>query len=160
MDYQNIGQLTIEATQATQATQKDHNKSVQDSCPISTSTLSPKIEATFEYRSHLSSAIRTKYPDRCPIIVEISKGGNLHKRNIRLTKNKFLTSHDSTLAQFVYTFKKGKFLDRLDEQEAIFFFFDDNTIPSNSTLMGDLYKTYQEDDGFLYVKVDTENTFG
>ena len=131
-----------------------------ETTPISTSTISPKIAATFAYRSRLGSAIRKKHPNRIPIIVELNNGGNLSKRKIRLNKNKFIVPAEYTLGHFICNFKRGKFLNGLDEQEAIFFFFGGDKISSNSKLMGDLFEMYKEDDGFLYAKVDCESTFG
>ncbi len=128
--------------------------------PISTSTVSPKIATTFEYRRQLGDAIRLKHPDRFPLIVEINNAGNLVKRKIKIKQHKFLVSKEATVGTFISTYKHGNFLDGIGKDEALFFFFGKNTICPNTQLMGDLYETYKEDDGFLYCKVDIESTFG
>lgn len=128
--------------------------------PISTSTVSPKIATTFEYRQRLGNIIISKHPDRIPIIVEIQKAGNLAKQNVKLTKTKFLVSNRSTVGHFISGFKNGHFLNGLNSNEGLYFFFGDGKLASNSMLMENLYKQSKEDDGFLYCYVDTESTFG
>ena len=128
--------------------------------PISTSKVSPKIATTFEYRRKLADAILSKHPDRFPLIVEINNAGNLARRKIKIKQHKFLVPNDATVGSFISTFTRGNFLDGIGEHEAIFFFFGHGNICPITKLMGDLYKTYQEDDGFLYCKVDIESTFG
>jgi GABA(A) receptor-associated protein len=128
--------------------------------PLSNSKVSPKIATSFEYRCKLGDAIRAKHPDRFPMIVEINHAGNLAKRKVELTKSKFLVPHDATAGSFMTIFKHGHFLTGLDSHEAIYFFFGDRHLVTNSSYMGELYDQYKEDDGFLYSKVDVESSFG
>ena len=128
--------------------------------PISTSKVSPKIATTFEYRRQLADAIRSRHPNRFPLLVEINNAGNLAKRKPKIKQHKFLVPSETTVGTFISTFKHGNFLDGIGEDEALFFFFGKNTISPNAKLMGELYEMYKEDDGFLYCKVDIENTFG
>ena len=44
--------------------------------------------------------------------------------------------------------------------EMALFIFVNNTIPSSSTLMSNLYSQYKDPDGFLYLTYSGENTFG
>ncbi len=38
--------------------------------------------------------------------------------------------------------------------------FINNTLPTTSTIMNDLYKIHKESDLFLYIFISEENTFG
>ena len=99
-----------------------------------------------------SSKIIERYPDRIPIIVEKDK-----KSKIRdIDKNKFLVPNDMTLGQFMYVVRKRI---KLDPTEALFFFVN-NILCNNTQTLGEIYKTYKDKDGFLYILYTSENTFG
>ncbi|RWS08332.1 GABA receptor type A-associated protein-like protein [Dinothrombium tinctorium] len=48
---------------------------------------------------------------------------------------------------------------KLDARKAIYLFVN-KTLPQSSSLMGEIYCQYHEEDGFLYVLFSGENTFG
>ena len=49
----------------------------------------------------------------------------------------------------------------MKETQGVFFFIDNILLSvSSSTLIGELYNTYRDKDGFLYITYDVENTFG
>ena len=99
-----------------------------------------------------SSKIIERYPDRIPIIVEKDK-----KSKIRdIDKNKFLVPNDMTLGQFMYVVRKRI---KLDSTEALFFFVN-NVLCNNTQTLDEIYKTYKDKDGFLYILYTSENTFG
>ena len=60
------------------------------------------------------------------------------------------------LSQFIYTVRKRI---KLDAAKALFFFID-NTVPTNSAPIGELYNLHKDKDGFLYIVYNSENTFG
>ena len=107
---------------------------------------------TFDKRSSESSKIRTKYPDRIPIICERGSNSEIQK----LDKSKYLVPADLTLGQFVYIIRKRI---KLNAEQAIFLFVDDK-IPPTSALISSLYHQHKDEDGFMYVKYCGENTFG
>ena len=99
-----------------------------------------------------SSKIIERYPDRIPIIVEKDKKCKIKD----IDKNKFLVPNDMTLGQFIYVVRKRI---KLDPTEALFFFVN-NILCNNTQTLGEIYKTYKDKDGFLYILYTSENTFG
>lgn len=102
-------------------------------------------------RKEQSMKIRSKYPDRVPIIVETTKESKLV-----LDKDKYLVPNDLTVGQFIFVIRKRL---QLSPTTAIFLFVN-NTMPSSSNLMSNIYEQEKDKDGFLYVIVAGENTFG
>jgi GABA(A) receptor-associated protein len=102
-------------------------------------------------RKDQSIKIRTKYPDRVPIIVEVIKDSNLN-----LDKEKYLVPNDLTIGQFIFVIRKRM---KINPTKAIFLFVNNNMPPSNA-LISIVYDEHKDNDGFLYIKVTSENTFG
>lgn len=101
-----------------------------------------------------STNIRSKYPNRIPIICERSPG---QKSNIPyIDKNKYLVPKELTVGQFLYIIRSKM---KLDSSIAIFLFVG-NVLPSSSTELGDLDQEYRDEDGFLYTKYAGESSFG
>ena len=111
-----------------------------------------KTEKSFEDRLLESTKIMEKYPDKLPIIVSKCSNSNLND----IDKNKYLVSNDMILSQFIYTIRKRI---KLESSEALFFFIN-NSIPKNSSPIGELYNLHKDKDGFLYITYNSENTFG
>lgn len=105
---------------------------------------------TFEKRVFESSKIRERYPKRVPIVVEANS------QLPQLDKNKYLVPHDFTVGQFVYILRKRM---KLDAEKALFLFVD-NVLPTTSAHLFALYNEKRDRDGFLYIKVAGENTYG
>ena len=99
-----------------------------------------------------SSKILEKYPDRIPIIIEKDKKCKL--KNI--DKNKYLVPKDMTMGQFIYVIRKRI---KLNPTEALFV-FTNNILCNNTLLLSEMYNTYKDKDGFLYITYSGENTFG
>ena len=99
-----------------------------------------------------SSKIIERYPDRIPIIVEKNKKSKIKD----IDKNKFLVPNDMTMGQFMYVIRKRI---KLDSKEALFFFVN-NSLCNNTLSLSEVYKTYKDKDGFLYIVYTSENTFG
>ena len=98
-----------------------------------------------------SKRIIDKYPDKIPIIVETND-----KDLPPLLKNKYLVPKDLTFGQFIYVIR-GKL--NLPPEKALFLFVN-NTIPSTSNLIETVYDKQKDKDNFLYISVNSENTFG
>ena len=111
-----------------------------------------KKEHDIETRKAESQKIRTKYPDRVPIIVE--KEGNSDIAEI--DKKKYLVPSDLTVGQFIYVIRKRI---KLDSEKAIFVFVK-SVLPPSSALVTNIYTEYKDADGFLYLTYSGENTFG
>jgi len=118
----------------------------------------PRKSSEFETQHPLdkrlneSQRILLKYPDRIPIIAELQK----ETPGFRLDKKKYLVPHDLTVGQFVYILRKRI---KLEAESAIYLFIN-NTLPPASSLLSQLYKEHKNQDGFLYITVTQEATFG
>lgn len=97
--------------------------------------------------------MRTKFPTCVPIIVERSSA---RSGVPTIDKNKFLVPGDLTVGQFMHVLRKRMTL----KPEVALFVFVDDTLPSSSALMSEVYKFHKSDDDFLYVVYTGEATFG
>ena len=114
-----------------------------------------KCEKSLNFRLAESAKIRSKYPDRIPIIVEKSIGQS-GADVPDIDKKKFLVPHDLTIGQFVYVIRKRI---KLRPEEAIFIFVR-NALPPTSSTISMIYDDHRDEDGFLYMTYSGENTFG
>ena len=107
---------------------------------------------TFQERINESTKIKTKYPDRVPVICEKNPGSGLEI----LDKRKYLVPNDITATQFLFIIRKRL---KLASEKGIFLFVNNMIAPSTHTMI-DLYNEYKDDDGFLYMNYTEENVFG
>lgn len=107
---------------------------------------------SFEKRHAEATRIRSKYPDRIPVIVEKAPKTDLTD----LDKHKFLVPDNLTVGQFLYVLRKRI---KLTPEQAIFIFVN-NTLPPISSLMSKIYDENKDADGFLYCFLSGESTFG
>lgn len=96
--------------------------------------------------------IRKKYPDRIPIFVNKDP----HSNAPMISKTKFLTPYDITVAQFIYIIRKWI---KLKPEESLFLFIN-NDIPSTNSQLIDIYNKYKSPDEVLRIVYSTENSFG
>ncbi|AYV76296.1 MAG: putative autophagy-related protein 8a isoform X1 [Terrestrivirus sp.] len=125
-------------------------KTVNDS--LDGSNKSFKDKHSFDERCNESAKILQKYPDRVPVIVE--KKGSVSIADI--DKHKYLVPNDLTMGKFLYVIRKRL---HLSPEKALFIFVKD-TLPPTSEMIGTVYQTHKDEDGFLYVCYADENTFG
>ena len=111
-----------------------------------------KTKNNFNQRCDESSKIMNKYPQRIPIIVEKCEKSLIND----IDKNKYLVPKDLNMNQFVYIIRKRT---KLDQSQSIFLMVNNTICPSN-TPIGVVYEDHKDDDGFLYIKYTSENTFG
>ncbi|GMJ15295.1 AUTOPHAGY-RELATED 8A, AUTOPHAGY 8A [Hibiscus trionum] len=107
---------------------------------------------SLEKRQGEVARIRSKYPDRIPVIIEKSEKSMVPD----IDKNKYLVAADSSVGQFVFVIRKRI---KLSAEEAIFVFVN-NTLPPTAALMSAIYEENKDEDGFLYMTYSGENTFG
>jgi len=111
-----------------------------------------KQDHTLEYRTAEANKIKSKYPDRVPVIVEKVPNSQIEQ----IDKRKYLVPNDITIAQFMWIIRK-----RIDmAPEKALFLFINKVVPSSSMTMGDIYLNHKDVDGFLYIQYSGENTFG
>jgi GABA(A) receptor-associated protein len=109
---------------------------------------------TFEKRSREAKTILTQYPDRIPVIVEVS---NSEKFLPALDKAKYLVPQDFTVGGFIHVIR-GRM--KLDPAIAIFLFANEKVLPPTTQMMISCYQMNRNRDGFLYFTLHSENTFG
>ena len=113
-----------------------------------------KSEISFDKRLEESMRVRTKYPDRIPIICEKIEGKNVDIPTI--DKKKYLVPNDLTIGQFLYVVRNRI---KLPPEKAVFLFIR-GTIPASTILVSQIYESKKDKDGFLYIEYSGENTFG
>ena len=106
-----------------------------------------------------SQRILAKYPNKVPIIVEYKSAIFKNKE----VKKKFLCPRDINLSHLLYIIRKHHD-NFLKPSEALFCFIE-NTLGNNTQLIGEIYDRYIEKkkdskNKYLYVTIQTENTFG
>ena len=95
--------------------------------------------------------LMTKYPDRVPVIIS--------SRDFKLKKFKYLVHSHMTVGQLFYYLRRNAVT--LGEDEAMFVLVNDHTLPSITHTVSDLYHEYKDPlDGFLYLTLSAESTFG
>ncbi|KAE8734203.1 Autophagy-related protein 8D [Hibiscus syriacus] len=130
-------------------------------------------ERTLEQRQEESKTILTKYPDRVPSIgisdrtarncsLRMSLCQKVMIERYSMTdlpdieKNKFLVPRDMSVGQFIHILTRRL---QLSPGKALVVFVN-NTLPQTASLMGSVYSSFKDEDGFLYMCYSTEKTFG
>mmetsp|Transcript_29925 Transcript_29925/g.39326 ORF Transcript_29925/g.39326 Transcript_29925/m.39326 type:complete len:123 (-) Transcript_29925:241-609(-) len=113
---------------------------------------------SLEKRTADSERIRTKFPERIPVICEKSPDSDI----AAIDKQKYLVPGDLTVCQFMCVIRKRI---KLEPEKAMFFFVNDsrnnhNVAPLQSALLSAIYDQYKDEDGFLYITYSGETTFG
>ena len=91
----------------------------------------------------------TKYPDKVPVIIASS--------NIKLIKSKFLVNNDMTFGQLVIILKKYV---ELSSTETLYLCASNYVSIKLSSIISETWERYRDEDGFLYLILNKENTFG
>lgn len=110
-------------------------------------------EQSFESRFEEAKKMRTKFPQKVPIIVE--KNPKSQVENI--DKRKYIFPSEYTTGQLMTVIRERL---KLKPEEALFLFLGDNTLPMMSQTLGAVYNAHKDTDGFLYVMYSAESTFG
>lgn len=106
----------------------------------------------FDERCLLATAIRQKYPDKIPVILEKLQNSKMHD----MEKIKYLVPGGMNIGQFIMMIKEKV---KMSEEKALFIFIN-NKLPPTSVRMEDLYKVHADKDHFMYITYGEENTFG
>ena len=113
-----------------------------------------KKTRSLQERRDESTRVLEKYPDRVPVICEKSQKASTTCPQI--DKSKYLVPFDLSIGQFIWVIRKRM---QLPPEKALFLFIN-GTIPTSSSIIGDVYACYKSDDYFLYITYSLENTFG
>jgi len=112
-----------------------------------------KDRVSFDDRKRVADRIVSEHPNRVPVIVECSE--QLQKE-YPIPKNKFAVPYDLTLAQFMYVIRKHMAL----KPEFALYAFINNRLHPTAALMGTIYAQEKTEDGFMYIELFQESTFG
>jgi hypothetical protein len=93
-----------------------------------------------------------KYPDY--IFIKLVT----HSRKIKLNKSKFMTPYDMTVGHFLNSVRHRQNMDILPDQTLICLIND--RVPRITDTLGELYYKYRNNDGLLYISVESESVFG
>lgn len=128
---------------------KTQYRNYEDNKIITNDNFKEKVQ--FEQRLEQSKSIMDKYPTRVPVICE-----RLTKKIQQLDRTKYLCPDDLSMGNFMYVIRKRM---NLDSSKAIYLFINNKIVPVSQTL-GVIYDKFHDEDGFLYIKYDSETTFG
>lgn len=120
-----------------------------------TKPIVPDTPVSNEYLERLkkSQVILEKYPDRVPLIIQPSKND---RDSFPIDKSKYITPRDLSLMQLQQIIRKRV---HFPAEKALFMFINNKIYPITS-LVGAIYDTNKDADGFLYVTYCQESTFG
>ena len=110
-----------------------------------------KNTIALEDRQKEANTMLERFSDRVPVIVEAR-----NERAPPIDKRKFMSPRDLNFSQLMYVIRKRL---SMRPEQALFFFIN-NTMVIPNMIVGEAYEKYKDDDGFLYMKYDLENTFG
>lgn len=96
--------------------------------------------------------LKERHPERIPIILTAHPSSKLPK----LKKQKFLVPKSLTIGQLMCSVRRRM---SLTPDMGLFFFVNDNIMSANTELAM-TYDQYGNEDGFLYMMLTGENTFG
>ena len=116
-----------------------------------------KKNTPLEDRKQKSAKMLTMYPNRIPVIVEMSTSSANYTSYIEAAhKIKYLVPYDICMGQLIKIIRDKV---KIPPSTALFFFIKNKLFPITS-LIGDIYGEYGDEDGFLYIEFCEESTFG
>jgi len=144
--FQNIFNKVSENTAEISSTIKNNDvKKNLDDYPYIKKFKQQKLE----FRLQASNKILIKYKERVPIIADC-------KNDIIINKNKYLVPIKLSIGQFLYILKKRM---NINSKQAIFLLCN-NQLLTNTDTIQNAYNKFKDEDGFLYIYISLENTFG
>ena len=115
--------------------------------------ISADISNDYLERLKKSQVILEKYPDRVPLIIQPSKND---RDAYPIDKSKYITPRDLTLLQLQQIIRKRV---KFPAEKALFMFINNKIYPITA-VVGTIYDTNKDADGFLYITYCQESTFG
>ncbi len=107
-----------------------------------------KNKFSYKERQKTSAEILEKYNNRKPIIIYYDE---------KQINYKFLMLDSHTVSILLINLKKRL---ELNKEDSIFLFINKSIIPCPTDSIFNLYNKHKDDDGYLYIDVTKENTFG
>lgn len=102
--------------------------------------------------NNIATDIKTKYPDRIPVIVNFPSNKN-HSQTIF----KFIIVKSMSYAHFIVVLRKRI---NISSREALFLQLDNGLMLTHTNTLGETYNTYKNENDMLILNLNKENTFG
>lgn len=113
-----------------------------------------KQRKCLETRKDEVCTIRSKFPNKLPVIVE----RYLRETKLPLLdKTKFLVPYELALGQFL-SLLRSKIA--LEASQALYLLISGKNMSCLSTSMGEVYSQFRDPDGFLYITYASQDMFG
>jgi microtubule-associated protein 1 light chain len=106
-----------------------------------------KNQTTFDKRERLASKIKKQHPTRVPVVIEISPQ----------VQTKYLAPCDITFGKFMTEIRQHS---KTEAGSAVYCFTENGSIPVSSATVAEVYQSNRDEDGFLYLFMRKESTFG
>ncbi|CAI8001895.1 Microtubule-associated proteins 1A/1B light chain 3C [Geodia barretti] len=113
-----------------------------------------KQRRSFASRKDEVASIRSKFPQKVPVIVERY---NKEKDLPLLDKTKFLVPEELTMSQFVTIIRNRM---GLSSTQAFYLLVNNKSLASMSMTMSQIYDQELDEDGFLYMVYASHEFFG
>ena len=104
-------------------------------------------------RKELSQNLLNKYTDKVPVILEKDPSSKI----LELKKTNFLLEKKSTVTQLLQLIRRKT---EIKEGEALFLQAKGKYSISGEKSIGEIYKEYKDEDGFVYIMYTTELIYG
>jgi len=113
-----------------------------------------KQRKSFALRRDEVGQIRSKFPNKVPVIVEkYAKEKSL----CQMDKTKFLVPQELTMSQFVTIIRNRM---SLNANQAFYLLVNNRSIASMSMTLAEIYNEERDEDGFLYMSYASQEMFG
>lgn len=113
-----------------------------------------KQRRSFEERKREVDKISSKFPGKIPVVVE------RYQREMSLPamdKSKFLVPQDLTMMDFAVIIKNRL---QVPTYRAFYFIVNNQSMPSTSRTIAEIYREQRDEDGFLYMTYASQEMFG
>ncbi|RVE44404.1 hypothetical protein evm_010934 [Chilo suppressalis] len=113
-----------------------------------------KSKKTFISRKEEVTAIKSKFPNKIPLIVERYQK---EKSLPTLDKTKFLVPGDITMSQFLVIIRNRM---KMKPNQALYLIINNRSMLSMSLTMAQAHEEFCDEDGFLYITYASQEVFG
>ena len=112
-----------------------------------------KSQESKEARIKQSKELLKKYPNKVPVILEKDPSSKITE----IGKTRYLLERKSTAKEVMEMIRKKT---TIDEKDALFLQVRAKFSITGEKTIGDIYDTYKDSDGFLYIMYTTELIYG
>lgn len=126
------------------------------------STESINFQNSYSLQKRLDEAkkIKMKYPDKIPVVVEIVNSSGMFSffnQSIQLDKKKYLVDKKNKIGDILHIIRKRT---KINRTSTLYLHYANNEICNMTDEIGNIYEDKKDADGFIYLLLSSENTFG